>query len=175
MSGWHGGPRRALAFRTSTNGGRTWSEPTALYRATEDGLWVDYPAVRWIGGNLHPAWRQTRKSQTPDSLTGIYHFVVPAAVFTTDRGAVAASRVADLVVVVTPGGIACAVRAAREGLPVILVNRPDHLGGMMSIGLGAWGTQYHGRRSPLYDEIRQAFFDFYRRTYGEESSHPAPT
>jgi hypothetical protein len=88
-----------------------------------------------------------------------------------DAAARQASREADLVVIGgTPGGIACAVRAAREGLSVILVNRHDHLGGIMSSGLGAWDTQYGGRRAPLYDEMRQAFFDFYRRTYGEDSS-----
>ena len=38
----------------------------------------------------------------------------------------------DLVVVGgTPGGIACAVRAAREGLTVLLVSRTRHLGGML--------------------------------------------
>ena len=41
----------------------------------------------------------------------------------------------DLIVVGgTPGGIACAVRAAREGLSVLLVNRHAHLGGMLSAG-----------------------------------------
>jgi predicted neuraminidase len=175
-SGWHGGPRRALAFRTSTDGGRTWSEPTDLYRATEEGLWVDYPAIRWIDGNLHLVWRHIRGGGpgAGGSMTGLFHHVVPAAAFTTARGADAAARQAgreaDLVVIGgTPGGIACAVRAAREGLSVVLVNRHDHLGGIMSSGLGAWDTQYEGRRSPLYDEMRQAFFDFYRRTYGEDS------
>lgn len=173
-SGWHGGPRRALAFRTSTNGGRTWSEPTDLYRATEKELWVDYPAIRWIDGNLHMVWRHIYRAATPQSMTSLYHFAVPATIFTTARGADAApakaGREADLVVIGgTPGGIACAVRAAREGLSVILVNRHDHLGGILSSGLGVWDTVYEGRRSPVYDEIRQAFFDFYRRTYGEDS------
>lgn len=63
-SGWHGGPRRALAFRTSTDGGHTWSEPADLYRATEEGLWVDYPAIRWIDGNLHMVWRHIRGALT---------------------------------------------------------------------------------------------------------------
>ena len=90
-SGWHGGPRRALAFRTSTNGGRTWSEPTDLYRATEEKLWVDYPAVRWIDGNLHLVWRHSRQTQTPQNMTSLYHLAVPAAVFTTARGADAAA------------------------------------------------------------------------------------
>jgi hypothetical protein len=90
-SGWHGGPRRALAFRTSTDGGCTWSEPTDLYRATEKDLWVDYPAVRWIDGNLHMVWRHSRQTQTPQNMTSLYHLAVPAAVFTTARGADAAA------------------------------------------------------------------------------------
>jgi len=69
----------------------------------------------------------------------------------------------------TPCGIACAVRAAREGLSVVLVNRHDHLGGMLSSGLGVWDTQYEGRRSPIYDELRTGLMDYYRTTYGEES------
>ncbi len=76
----------------------------------------------------------------------------------------------DLVVVGgTPGGIACAVRAAREGLSVLLVNRHDHLGGILSSGLGVWDTQWEGKRSPIYDETRAAFFEHYRSTYGENS------
>jgi len=58
------------------------------------------------------------------------------------------ARSYDLVVVGgTPGGIACAVRAAREGLSVLLVNRHEHLGGVLSTGLGVWETQWEGRRS----------------------------
>lgn len=76
----------------------------------------------------------------------------------------------DLVVIGgTPGGIACAVRAAREGLSVVLVNRHAHLGGIMSSGLGVWDTQYEGARSPLYQEMRTAFFDHYRTQYGADS------
>ncbi len=76
----------------------------------------------------------------------------------------------DLVVIGgTPGGIACAVRAAREGLSVVLVNRHDHLGGIMSSGLGVWDTLHEGKRSPIYDEVRQAIFDHYRTTYGADS------
>lgn len=70
----------------------------------------------------------------------------------------------------TPGGIAMAVRAAREGLNVVLVNHNDHLGGILSSGLGVWDTLWEGKRSPIYDEARQAIFDHYRTTYGEKSS-----
>lgn len=69
----------------------------------------------------------------------------------------------------TPGGIAMAVRAAREGLSVVLVNHNAHLGGILSSGLGVWDTLWEGKRSPIYDEARQAIFDHYRTTYGETS------
>lgn len=69
----------------------------------------------------------------------------------------------------TPGGIAMAVRAAREGLSVVLVNHNDHLGGILSSGLGVWDTLWEGKRAPIYDETRQAIFDHYRTTYGEKS------
>ena len=70
----------------------------------------------------------------------------------------------------TPGGIAMAVRAAREGLNVLLVNRNRHLGGILSSGLRVWDTLYEGKRSPIYDEARQGIFDYYRETYGERSA-----
>ncbi|MFO1485553.1 MAG: FAD-dependent oxidoreductase [Verrucomicrobiaceae bacterium] len=69
----------------------------------------------------------------------------------------------------TPGGIALAVRAAREGLNVVLVNHNDHLGGILSNGLGVWDTLWEGKRAPIYDEARQAIFEHYRTTYGEHS------
>jgi hypothetical protein len=69
----------------------------------------------------------------------------------------------------TPGGIAMAVRAAREGLSVLLVNHHQHLGGILSSGLGVWDTLWEGKRAPIYDEARQAIFDHYRTTYGEDS------
>jgi len=76
----------------------------------------------------------------------------------------------DLVVVGgTPAGVACAVRAAREGLRVLLVNRHAHLGGILSSGLAVWDTIWEGRRSPIYDEIRAGLIDYYKTTYGEKS------
>ena len=76
----------------------------------------------------------------------------------------------DLVVVeATPAGIAMAVRTAREGGRVILVNHNAHLGGMLSSGLGVWDTRWEGKRSPIYDQVRQEIFDYYRTTYGANS------
>lgn len=76
----------------------------------------------------------------------------------------------DLVVIGgTPGGIACAVRAAREGLRVLLVNHTRHLGGFMTSGAGGWEAPYDGLRSPLYGEMRTGAAAYYREMYGEGS------
>ena len=69
----------------------------------------------------------------------------------------------------TPGGVACAVRAAREGLKVLLISFNDRIGGMLTSGLGVWDTLYEGYRAPIYNELRQTFFDYYKNTYGENS------
>ncbi len=117
--------------------------------------------------------------KAPLSLAVILFFGSCPAAAAADPGAVGA-RHYDLVVVGgTPAGIVMAVRAARGGATVLLVNHNAHLGGMLSSGLGVWDTLHMGRRSPLYDYVRQAIFDHYRRTYGENSpqfrhSLPAP-
>jgi hypothetical protein len=69
----------------------------------------------------------------------------------------------------TPGGIACALRAAREGLQVLLVNYNHHLGGQFVNGIGTMDTLYNGARAPIYDEFRYSIYDFYRSTYGYQS------
>lgn len=95
---------------------------------------------------------------------------LPLAQLATAPAAELARQTYDLVVVeATPGGIAMAVRAAREGLSVLLTNHNPHLGGILSSGLGVWDTQWEGKRSPLYDEVRQAIFEHYRTAYGETS------
>jgi FAD dependent oxidoreductase len=69
----------------------------------------------------------------------------------------------------TPGGIACSVRAAREGLSVLLVNHTQHLGGFITSGAGGWEAPYDGLRSPLYGEMLTGAAEYYRTTYGEDS------
>ena len=69
-----------------------------------------------------------------------------------------------------PAGLACAIRAAREGLAVVVVTHTPHLGGMLTSGLCVWDTQWEGSRAPIYDELRQALFDYYRERYGHRSA-----
>ncbi len=76
----------------------------------------------------------------------------------------------DLVVIGgTPGGIACAVRAAREGLNVLLVNHTQHLGGFVTSGAGGWEAPYDGLRSPIYGEMITGAAQYYAKIYGEGS------
>ncbi|MSU73423.1 MAG: FAD-dependent oxidoreductase [Opitutus sp.] len=77
----------------------------------------------------------------------------------------------DVVVIgATPGGIACAIRVAREGLRVLLTQYNHHLGGLWSNGLGAIDTQYAGRRSPLYSEFCERILAGYRERHGRDSA-----
>ena len=69
----------------------------------------------------------------------------------------------------TPAGIACAVRAAREGLTVALVHHHAHIGGMWTNGLGVLDTVYDGPRAPLYDEIVARMCELTRRESGADS------
>ena len=52
---------------------------------------------------------------------------------------------------------------------MLLVNRHDHLGGILTSGLGVWDTQWEGKRSPIYDEVRGAIMEDYRTNYGADS------
>ncbi len=76
----------------------------------------------------------------------------------------------DLVVVgATGSGVVCAVRAAREGCSVLLVQYNRHVGGMMTNGLMQWDALYGGHRSPLFSEILRNIERHYIATYGENS------
>jgi hypothetical protein len=61
------------------------------------------------------------------------------------------------------------VRAAREGLSVLLVNHTQHLGGFVTSGAGGWEAPYDGLRSPIYGEMITGAAQYYAKTYGEES------
>ncbi len=73
----------------------------------------------------------------------------------------------------TPGGIACAVRAAREGLSVLLVQHNRHIGGMLTNGLMQWDALYGGPRAPIFNEYAKMIEEHYRTTYGADSKQLA--
>jgi predicted neuraminidase len=52
-----GGHRTVLAYRTSRDAGRSWSEPQTILEANDGAEWHDYPAILWHGDRLHLACR----------------------------------------------------------------------------------------------------------------------
>lgn len=80
----------------------------------------------------------------------------------------------DLVVfAATPGGIACAVRAAREGLRVLLVEPSAHVGGMWASGVQVFDTRYAGHRCPILTEFVARLAEYYRTRHGSGSPQHA--
>ena len=53
----------------------------------------------------------------------------------------------------TASGVACAVRAAREGCSVLLVQHNRHIGGMLANGLMQWDALYGGHRAAIFTEL----------------------
>jgi len=88
----------------------------------------------------------------------------------SESDAAVATEHCDVVVLGgTPGGIAAAVRAAREGLSTHLVAFNAHLGGMMAGGLSLTDTTLDEPRAPLLDEFFDRVADYYRGKYGPDS------
>jgi len=98
-------------------------------------------------------------------------FFVTSACITTMAAEPLQERCDLLVYGSTPGAVACAVRAAREGLDVTLVTHAEHLGGLLTSGLSTMDTLYNGPRAPVYDELRAAIHAHYRDTDGEDSEN----
>jgi hypothetical protein len=76
----------------------------------------------------------------------------------------------DVVIVgATGSGVLCAVRAAREGCRVLLVQHNEHIGGMMTNGLMQWDALYGGPRAPLFTELLRNIEKHYIQRFGRDS------
>jgi hypothetical protein len=71
----------------------------------------------------------------------------------------------------TPGGIAAALAAARLGRSVALVEYHDHLGGMMTSGLGKSDVENRAMIGGLFIECVQRVKQHYVARYGAESEN----
>ena len=76
----------------------------------------------------------------------------------------------DVVVVGgTPGGIATAVSAARQGQRVLLLERTGHVGGLPANGLGATDITTRGATTGFFLEFVARNKAYYEQTYGADS------
>lgn len=83
-------------------------------------------------------------------------------------GEVATKRSDVVIIGATMAGVCAAIRAAREGLTVILTSSGQGLGGSFP-SLGALETHYAGARAPLIEELREAIRAYYADRYGVDS------
>lgn len=74
-----------------------------------------------------------------------------------------------VVVGATPAGIAAAISAARLGHKVALVERTNHIGGMMTGGLSATDRRYRQASGGLFAEFLRRVEQFYQQAYGKDS------
>ena len=183
-------PRTPLCYAVSGDGGQSWSEPIIVDNEgmeTKDRQNI-YPSIAFTKEGMLVFW-STHQADPKGSFAGQYNPAIGGGkrailaypkVSESHKAATSAAEPAkpadvdgksyDLVVVgATPGGIACAVRAAREGLSVLLVNHTQHLGGFVTSGAGGWEAPYDGLRSPLYHEMIAGAAAYYRDKYGEGS------
>ena len=69
----------------------------------------------------------------------------------------------------TPAGIAAAVAAARAGLDVVLVEPSQHLGGLMTSGLGATDIRPNESVGGIFRRFVGLVREHYASAYGEDS------
>lgn len=69
----------------------------------------------------------------------------------------------------TPSGISAALAAARLGSTVALTERHDHIGGLMTNGLGASDIKVRGAIGGHFLEFVQSVRNYYSTTYGPDS------
>ncbi|HUV04303.1 MAG TPA: FAD-dependent oxidoreductase [Armatimonadota bacterium] len=74
-----------------------------------------------------------------------------------------------LVVGVTPSGISAAIAAARCGSKVVLTEMKDHMGGMMSNGLGRTDIGPRNTVGGIFREFIDNVYAYYVETYGPDS------
>ncbi len=76
----------------------------------------------------------------------------------------------DIVVIGgTPGGIATAIAAARQGSSVLLVESNDHIGGMSASGLGKSDVEKRHLIGGIFQEFTSRVRAHYLEQHGEES------
>lgn len=113
---------------------------------------------------LSPLAAKTAKSATPKPDDEPVYLAKDAGAKAVD------GKVYDVVVIGGTGsGVMCAVRAAREGCSVLLVQHNRHLGGMMTNGLMQWDALYGGPRAPLFTELLGNIEKHYIDTFGKDS------
>lgn len=113
---------------------------------------------------LAPNTATTKKPETP------VRSGEPVQLAKDARASDMAGKSYDVVIIGGTGcGVIGAVRAAREGCSVLIVQHNRHIGGMMINGLMQWDALYGGSRAPLFSELLRNIERHYIATFGKDS------
>lgn len=116
------------------------------------------------GVAVSPLAKQTTAPQPPTADTEPIQLAKDSPASAVD------GRRYDVVVIgATASGVACAVRAAREGCTVLLVQHNRHIGGALANGLMQWDALYGGPRAPLFTELLRNIEKHSVETFGKDS------
>lgn len=89
--------------------------------------------------------------------------------FAADDPDIESKRTDVLIVGATPCGISAAIAAARAGSNVILTDMSDHIGGMMTSGLGRTDIGPRNTVGGIFREFINNIHSYYVTTYGVDS------
>jgi len=163
----------ATAACLAIDAGKSVQEVDAV--KLRERLLADGQILEWKTAEKAPASVEAKveRKAAPQAAPKAAHVApVAEAAFAGAKPAEIDGQQFDLIVVGgTPGGVACAVRAAREGCTVLLVQHTHVLGGMMSNGLMQWDALYGKPRAPLFSELLGNIEGHYRTLYGENSAN----
>lgn len=77
-----GGNRTLLAWRSSQDAGKTWSQPHPILESKDGKVWHDYPAILWHAGSLHICSRLIPINDKGRwEKISLHHLSLPAASF----------------------------------------------------------------------------------------------
>lgn len=164
--------RSKLRARLLADGAILKAPAKAAKKAEEKDKAEKLPGAKESGkGKEDKQASEAQETTTSNAKTSKLSSALPTMpALNTAELAALAEQPYDLVVIGgTPGGIAMAVRAARQGMRVLLVERTKHLGGMITNGLLQWDALYAGHRAPLFSELLRNIEAHYRETYGADS------
>ena len=95
-------------------------------------------------------------------------FIICSLLATSHLHAVDSVQTDVVVVGGTPGGIAAAIAAARSGQSIVLIEAHDHLGGMMTSGLGKSDIENRAMIRGLFREMIERIHNHYVSAWGTD-------
>lgn len=137
------------------------------------GRWVDYPHVIEHDSSLYIAFAGGKQSVEvlKVKLSDVDAVQMPNTPLLAPVKSTASPKQNVVIYGATPGGIAAAISAARQGSSVTLVEYHDHVGGMITSGLGKSDVENRAMIGGLFVEFTKRVKRHYVEHYGADSDN----